>query len=209
MRRALLETAVDLVVRDGPEALTVKRLAEEFGSSVGMIYRLFDSKDALVAAIRAARFSALATAADEHAKLAASEQDEGAAPLGALAAVIRAGRFWIDAGRRAPREVDALRHALADPAVDVAERSVVADTVLRPLVTALDEARDAGALGSGGGRPRAAMLVIVLAVTAPTLDLGGDPSLTPHLGEQLLLTLLGGWGAAPEALAGAVDLLRR
>jgi AcrR family transcriptional regulator len=208
MRRALLETAVDLVATHGPEALTVKRLADEFGCSVGMIYRLFDSKDALVSAIRGARFDVLATAAHEDARRAPAALPQVTASAGVLAAVLRAGRFWIDACRRTPDEVDALREALADPGVQVAQRVVVADTVLRPLVTALDRARDAGALGMGDGRARAATVAIVLAVAAPTLDLGGDPSPRPQLGDRLLMTLLDGWGAAPDALAEAAALLR-
>ena len=47
----LLDAAEKLLVREGPEALTTTRIAEEAGVSVGSLYRWFPDKAAIVDAL--------------------------------------------------------------------------------------------------------------------------------------------------------------
>ena len=50
-RREIVDVALDIVVRDGLTALTMPRLARELGVAVGGLYRYFEGKDRLVAAL--------------------------------------------------------------------------------------------------------------------------------------------------------------
>ena len=51
MARALLEAAEALVQRDGTSALSVRRVADEVGTSTRAVYSLFGSKEGLLAAL--------------------------------------------------------------------------------------------------------------------------------------------------------------
>ena len=62
VRSRLLDAAARLWVEEGAEALSMRRLAAEVGCSAMAPYRYFDSKEALVAAIRTAASDRLADA---------------------------------------------------------------------------------------------------------------------------------------------------
>jgi AcrR family transcriptional regulator len=51
MVKMLMRAAARILVRDGYDALTTNRVAEEAGASVGSLYQYFASKEALVAAL--------------------------------------------------------------------------------------------------------------------------------------------------------------
>lgn len=61
-RAALLDAAETLVQRDGPAALSVRRVADEVGTTTRAVYSLFGSKDGLVDALGAVAFHRLANA---------------------------------------------------------------------------------------------------------------------------------------------------
>lgn len=64
-RDRLLVVAGHLLRREGPAALTVRRLADEAGTSTGAIYSLFGSKHDVVRAMYRAGFDNLASHQDE------------------------------------------------------------------------------------------------------------------------------------------------
>jgi AcrR family transcriptional regulator len=73
---ALLEAAERIVERQGPDALTVRAVADAIGTSTRAVYSVFGSKDALLVALGARAFdllrtrvSALATTSDPTADL--------------------------------------------------------------------------------------------------------------------------------------------
>lgn len=51
LRRTLLEHARSLVRREGPEALTMRRLAAEAGCALGLPYKVFESREDLAAGL--------------------------------------------------------------------------------------------------------------------------------------------------------------
>lgn len=82
-------TARALLVRDGPEALTLRAIAREMGMSAPALYRYFDSHDDLVRALCEETLAEI-TVAVETARDAAPLDD----PPGRLAAASRGFRTW-------------------------------------------------------------------------------------------------------------------
>lgn len=76
LRRALIAAGVELLRRDGLEALSLRRLAREAGVSHNAPYMHFEDKEALLAAISAEGFQRLASRlADEMAQAGSGWQD--------------------------------------------------------------------------------------------------------------------------------------
>ncbi len=71
---ALLDAAERIVQADGLEALSVRRVASDVGTTTRAVYSLFGSKDALVAALGRRAFELLGTAIED----LASTTDPGA-----------------------------------------------------------------------------------------------------------------------------------
>ena len=70
MRRALLDTASRLLVREGPQALTMRRVATAAGCSTTVLYTTFGGKDGIAEALYRegfARFARLLAAVPESA----------------------------------------------------------------------------------------------------------------------------------------------
>jgi AcrR family transcriptional regulator len=59
LRASLAAVARDIVGRDGPAALTMRALAAEAGCSVGLVYKVFDDRADLVAAVIAEEYGRL------------------------------------------------------------------------------------------------------------------------------------------------------
>lgn len=64
-RAALLRAAGDVLARDGASALSVRRLADEVGTTTRAIYSLFGSKEGVVRAMFVEGFTGLGAALDE------------------------------------------------------------------------------------------------------------------------------------------------
>jgi AcrR family transcriptional regulator len=63
LRRSLVDHARTLVAREGPDALTMRALAAEAGCSLGLPYKVFSDRKAIVVAICEAELQRLAEAA--------------------------------------------------------------------------------------------------------------------------------------------------
>ena len=83
LRRLLLDTASSLLERDGPDALTMRRIASEVGCSTSVFYTMFGGKAGIAEALWREGFERLAVVLDEAA---------GVDPLQRLAAMGRAYR---------------------------------------------------------------------------------------------------------------------
>ena len=64
LRGVLVEHARQLVQREGPQALTMRALAEEAGCSIGLPYTVFASREELVAELVRVEFTRLLTRLD-------------------------------------------------------------------------------------------------------------------------------------------------
>ena len=71
----LLTAAERIVEEDGPDALSVRRVASEVGTTTRAVYSLFDSKGGLIAALAAHGFDLLAAGVGELPSTSAPQHD--------------------------------------------------------------------------------------------------------------------------------------
>lgn len=83
LRRLLLDTASSLLEREGPDALTMRRIAREVGCSTSVLYTMFGGKVGIADALWREGFDRLTAALDAA---------KGASPLDRLASMGRAYR---------------------------------------------------------------------------------------------------------------------
>jgi AcrR family transcriptional regulator len=79
LRAAVLPTAGDMLAREGPGALTMRRIADQIGSSTTVLYAVFDGKNGIIDAmvreghnLLRQRLEAIAPSEDAFARLAAT-----------------------------------------------------------------------------------------------------------------------------------------
>lgn len=66
LKEALTDSGVDIIQRDGYQGLTLSKVAQRQGVSAAAVYRHYESKEALLAAIAARGFEALKQALDHN-----------------------------------------------------------------------------------------------------------------------------------------------
>jgi AcrR family transcriptional regulator len=194
----ILEAALALVGESGIDALSIKGIAERADYSPAALYRYFESKDELVAALALRAVQGLGEALAEP---SASE------PLARVAEL--AGRF-VDFAFADDSRFGLIQVLLADPRVLVDDAKLVGEVlaavmeVLAPLAHAFDEAARAGRLSEGSPNDRALLFSSSL---LGLLLLRKQASRFPRtlaldlLVEELVRTLLKGFGADEKALA--------
>jgi AcrR family transcriptional regulator len=194
----ILEAALELVGESGIDALSIKGIAERADYSPAALYRYFESKDELIAALalRVAR-----VLGEELAGCAAPD------PLFRVAEL--AGRFVAFAFEDEAR-FGLIHVLLADPRVLVDDAKLVGEVlaavmeVLAPLAQAFDEAAQAEQLAPGSANDRALLLatsllgILLLRKQAPRFP---RALALESLSRELVTTLLKGFGAEEKALA--------
>lgn len=204
---AILDAAMTIVLEEGTEALTMRRLGRDVGVTPGAMYRYFDSKDSILAGLGQRTLGRYARALQARETTARTEA-ESLSPEGAALFVLLA-RVW---------HYFAL--SLDDPAgwrlvnlFMVAPRRLIEDTLherfmalvsaqLQRVAALTEEAVGAGALQPGVGLDRSLAIFATLnghlqyMKLATTSGLGFTPEHTVVVG---LDGLLAGWGA-PEAV---------
>lgn len=197
----IVEHALGIVAQGGLGALTVARLAEAMGTSVGALYRYFDGKDALVAAVQQAGLDAFVDF--QAARLAEARHP--------LARVRLAAGAWSAFGQADPALHALLDEALSAPAPVLAEPAAreVAEAVSRalaPLEAALSTAAEGGWLAPGDPALRARALWAAMHGVGhfKKRDRLEPASLaSARVEEELVDALLRGWGATdPSAQQG-------
>lgn len=218
--RGYVDAALHLVVAEGLDALTMQRLAEEVGASVGSVYTYFPSKGALVAEVQREAIERLASSAlvlGGDVDRATRDVDP---PVAALAGVAAFGRFWLTASGTYPEEMQLLLLLLSDVTESVPEDEAgrVIPAALRLLGLArhrLDAAVAAGALAGGDAERRTIALAASLTgcVQLTCVHKWDEELLDPvATGRTVLDGLLVGWGASAPTLADAhrvLDALER
>lgn len=194
----LLAVAERLVAEGGIEALTLGRVAAEVAVVPAALYRYFDSKDALLAALQLRTVE----------RLRASFTARVEPSADALARVIAAAHFYLELPERDPAAHRLLTHLLGDP------RPLLADTAALRVAPAMmafladvsalfDEAAASGALCPGDAERRALTLWGALQGINQLGKLARFDSErfdARRLGEVALRALLAGFGASGEAL---------
>lgn len=213
---AILDAAMHLLLEEGAEALTMRRLGKALSLTPGAMYRYFDGKDAIMAGLGQRTLGRYARELNAH-ETEARGRVVDADPIVAALYVLLA-RSW---------HYFAL--SIEDPAgwrlvnlFLVAPRQLVQDdqharfmalvsAQLQRVAALTGEAVAAGALQPGNGMERALALFATLnghlqyQKLARTSGLDFDPADTVRVGIE---GLIAGWGAPPEAHATAWALLR-
>jgi AcrR family transcriptional regulator len=216
--RAILEVALDILTTDGHEAMTMHRIAERLECGVASIYRLFPSKDALLAELQHDALRVLAASWAEGARnldetLAAAGTDGQQA---ALTRALATGWFWIAAEHRFSYEIDLSRRVVVDRSTVVPPDQ--ADRVLGATLELLtrgqrtfDAAVEAGALRPGNTVERAIVIVsTIFGVTLTAKFSRWDLELFDgeRVASEALCDLFLAWGADPDAMERAVTVIR-
>jgi len=205
----ILDSAIDLVVDGGFDALSMGRLADQLDYTAGALYRYYPGKDALIAAMTARVIHGFADVLDRVAGLVPEDAH--------LERVVILPLAWRDLAHAAPQRFGLLSMLLADPRMlveDDSEAAPAMEAILRalaPVATALDRAGDAGALTLHAspvehavatfGAVHGVMQLRKQRVRVPDLfDLDGIVALA-------LRGLLLGWGADPAALDAAFQTI--
>lgn len=132
-RRQLVEAGLAIAEREGPDAVTVRRVAAEAGVSLGLMYHCFATKDQLTVAMATRLAQDLAEAGD-----AARADVHG--PVAALDAVLRAALdgLWAEVERTPGRQLltyEITTRALREPGLGgVAQRQYDAVTAMTAAV---------------------------------------------------------------------------
>jgi AcrR family transcriptional regulator len=203
----ILDAAMDLVAEGGLDALSMARLAEAVDYTPGALYRYFDSKDALLAALVAQileevhGFLSRASAALPH----------GSFPLTRVFAMAHGYREF---ARLRPHSFGLLAMTMAEPRVlipDAADAQPVTERViatLELLAQTLGDAVTAGQLDDGDVAERTLCLFATL---QGLLQLHKQARFAPGVLELDRLvpigtrTLLLGWGAKTRAVDAALE----
>ena len=197
-RRRILATAMEMIIEGGLDALIINQLAKRIDFTPGALYRYFDSKEALLSVLTTEILETvrakLAKAADTMAR------DDGVGRVYAITAAYRAFT------QEAPHRFGMLAMMLAEPRT-VFRLDEVAKPAMDAMIAALGPLAEALAM-AGVERP---------AHRATTLFAGLQGVLTLHkqsrraprvfpvdaLAEEMIQTLLLGWGVTAAALEDA------
>jgi AcrR family transcriptional regulator len=212
----ILHTATELLLRDGPEALSVQRLAGALGWSAGALYRYFDSKDALLVAIQAQNLVVLGGFLGQAWSLGGGASwglDERGSSLLGLALACRA---YAGLPRWSPGRFRLLALSIGEPRhwVEQAAAGPVlegAAQLLGAVEAGIGRAESAGALSvsEGGRRARVLWLAVHGVASAQKFERFGSGALWHEaLLDDLLLALLVGWGAQATEAAQALERAR-
>jgi AcrR family transcriptional regulator len=195
-RRQICDTALEIVVEEGIDALTMPGLAKRLGVAVGGLYRYFPSKDRLVLAMEL-------EAIDAYARFAAERTAE--VPGDDVEALLRATlATWMDFAVAEPVLYRLLEALTADPRLLLSdEESQELQAHLEPIfgriVAVLDRAVHRGVLAPGDNLQR----VYVLWGTLQGLllfrkqDARRPPALKSRaLAEAAIDALVTGWDSA-------------
>lgn len=214
--RRILRTTLEIVSRDGREALTLKRVAECEGLTTAALYRYFASKDALVAELQRALISALADLTRERVEQAErfavaeglEETDRS------LLAVVVSGFVFEEFSRAAQVEFGILSSDLSSPEHSLSDQEAgrVFDTAweaFSDLAARLHLGEESGALRTGISSERAVALWAGLQGIVQTRKLSrGAPdriNLT-RVAKELTSALLVGWGGDEAVVKRMVEL---
>ncbi|MCX2180023.1 TetR/AcrR family transcriptional regulator [Streptomyces sp. SKN60] len=194
---ALLDAAERILEAEGLEALTVRRVADEVGTTTRAVYSSLGSKDALIAGLGVRGFALLA------AKVAALPRtDDPVADL--IAGCVSGFRAWALA-HPALFQVTFQQRAIANP--EVRERFEPARReALEVLLALIRRLQDSGHIG-GRTVLEATWQVSSLCEGLAAQDLrmatwGGGPDSTP-IWTDALSTLIAGWQATRHGTPSA------
>ena len=209
----MAQAALELVVEEGLEALTMQRLARKLDLAVGALYRYFPSKEALLAELQRRVIGAFHE--DLRSELARLEPALGRGRAAGLVPLVALAHLYFTWPERAPTQFRLIALMVGDPR-DVLPDLEAAPNVARMLELGADilgrfeAAVKRGALKPGSAGQRALFLWASVHGLLQLRKLGRfDAGLFRgrELFSELLRTLLVGWGARAEDFGAALQTL--
>lgn len=217
-RQKLLDEAMALVVEDGIEGLTIARLANRIGGSVGALYRYFESKEELIVGLQEMAIADFRSFMDARLVEQAARMPEGTsksvAALAQLMTSIAAYIHHADGSPNAHRLVDLFLSAPDAVLSDEDARAIavrVVEPILGRVAFLLDEAAKAGAIAEGDRAQRTHLawaFVHGLDHFRKRDRINGENLQVRVLQPMALRTLLAAWGAKAGELDKAEALTR-
>lgn len=216
---AILDAAMTMVLNEGAQTLTMRKLAKAVGLTPGAVYRYFDSKSVILARIGQRTLGRYADALDRRETNAGDEAKQAGLTDEATALYALLARSWhyFQLSVDDPAGWQLINLFLVSPRRIIDEENhlrmmAMFSAQLQRVAALTDQAVGAGALSPGRGMDRALVVFATLnghlqyIKLARTSGMDFTPEETVFHG---LDTVLAGWGAASEARADAWDLLRR
>jgi AcrR family transcriptional regulator len=210
-REAILDAAMRIVVEEGPRGLQMRQLATELELSPGAVYRYFDGKDAIIAALGHRILGRYGAAMDDREARSRAHGRSLPPETAALHGVLARAWSYFSLSMGDPgawRLVNLFlvdKHQLITGEAHDRFMAAVAAQVGR-VGALLDDAVAAGALRPGPGLPRALAIVGTLNGHLQFLKMAEQSTAPFEPGQILRLalsTLLIGWGADPGRIAAA------
>lgn len=209
-RERILEAAFAILMADGSRGLTIPRLSNNLGYTVGALYRYFPSKDALIAAVQGRAVSRVAellehTGTEVAQALAGRRIDE---PVAGLVPIMTFCEVYSRLPTLMPEVLTTITEALRTPQSLLGSEEN--DRVMVQLIPLLDRigqwsaaAASAGAIRRGPKRERALVLWSTLhgAILVRNADLPSSWASTDGLAATAVRTTLMGWGAESARVA--------
>ena len=211
---AILDAALELIAEEGLEGLTMQKLAKRLDYAVGALYRYFDSKESLLAALQIRSLAAYDRLYQQaESRLEAEIPARPLVLLGICAELFAASRTAVPALYALIAEATAARQNLL--VGDLARQVFLAALPLMQRFSGwLEQAAASGALQPGDTSTRAILFWTSVQglVQVAKLDRHVPGLFGPGLLTALLHTLLLGWGAEPElceTVAVSVEQFKR
>jgi AcrR family transcriptional regulator len=206
--RRILEAAMDIIAEEGLHACSVHRVADAVDYTPGALYRYFSSKDALLSALVVRVLDTL----EGEIRTAQKTSLKG----NGLTNVVKAFEVYRRFSVEKPNRFGLLSLMMAQPGTVFSEESETLPAIngmlktLAPLAEALDECVAQGFLKKGDNNRRAWVLFSGL---QGVLQLQKQSRHVPDLldihalSEELLRTILSGWGARNVEIESALSVL--
>lgn len=135
--RLLLAAAERIIEEDGPDGLSVRRVASEVGTTTRAVYSLFTSKDGLIAALATHGFDMLGTGVEEIVRTSAPQRD-----------LVEAGLVFRRFAIEHPSLFRIVFQSNPSPLRATAVVRAAANSALDPLKRLIDRVDEAGLLGA-------------------------------------------------------------
>ncbi len=213
----ILDVALELLGGEGVEGLTISRLAKALDYTPGALYRYFESKDAIFAALQRRSIGAIELRLES--STARGERLADEAELGktdrALLALLSVAEVYVDLLDDAPELLRLIGFLLADPRTlvgtsGVTDNAPVLAGLLGKVSALFTAAAHSDAIHDGNAFRRT---LIYWSSLQGIVQLDKMARLDPRmfapraLGAETARTLLLGWGADPDALTRCHQLL--
>ncbi|MCA9520950.1 MAG: helix-turn-helix transcriptional regulator [Myxococcales bacterium] len=207
---------MQLLVDEGLEALTTHRLARELDWAVGALYRYFESKDALFAALVQDVIESYGMAIRETRPIVNTLVADRSNAVGALFRIVVIGPVFRARYLASPPRTHLMNLMLVDPRTILPEPigKQVSDAtvlVLQELGERIAAAQVLGSLRDGSVPHRTVLFWSAIhGVMLRQRQARFEPEMmdTDRLMAEMVKTLLLGWGAPSDQLEEAIELLQ-